>query len=271
MENSNGSPHSRNLAHKGSQFLLPPKSTSRCTLPPNASSTVSEGLPEATGGQGRHQRTSSDSFLLDEQPSWLEELLDEPETPICIRHRRSSSDSVAFLDGAAKAFGEDQYKSKNIPVGPPSGPLNSDHNRDLAHYSLYANPKSSDERQSRVWGSSFTSVPGSSALLSSSNGTSFKNTASSSCTPQEHNGVQFQAITKKDGAYLEGSSIKSGFCHPNPSASRTDSKRAKQYVLNSLVCSVIIFAFSHFLGNSLHFHISTKKAAPTVDPADLSC
>lgn len=47
----------------------------------------------------QHQRTSSESFIIEEQPSWLEDLLNEPEIPSGRgTHRRSSSDSVAYMD-----------------------------------------------------------------------------------------------------------------------------------------------------------------------------
>ncbi|XP_062197497.1 uncharacterized protein At4g06598-like [Phragmites australis] len=59
-------------------------------------------------GHGHHQRTSSESFI-EEQPSWLDDLLDEPETPVRQHgragHRRSSSDSFALLDGGAAGAG----------------------------------------------------------------------------------------------------------------------------------------------------------------------
>uniref|UniRef100_A0A0A9E2N8 BZIP domain-containing protein n=1 Tax=Arundo donax TaxID=35708 RepID=A0A0A9E2N8_ARUDO len=59
-------------------------------------------------GHGHHQRTSSESFI-EEQPSWLDDLLDEPETPVRQHgragHRRSSSDSFALFDGGAAGAG----------------------------------------------------------------------------------------------------------------------------------------------------------------------
>ncbi|KAL5203726.1 hypothetical protein ABZP36_008597 [Zizania latifolia] len=55
-------------------------------------------------GHGHHQRTSSESFI-EEQPSWLDDLLNEPETPVRQHgragHRRSSSDSFALFDGGS--------------------------------------------------------------------------------------------------------------------------------------------------------------------------
>lgn len=55
--------------------------------------------PHAREGYRQHQRTSSESILIEEQPSWLDDLLNEPETPVKKgSHRRSASDSVTFLD-----------------------------------------------------------------------------------------------------------------------------------------------------------------------------
>ncbi|GLT69967.1 hypothetical protein SLA2020_420750 [Shorea laevis] len=228
MENSNGWSNLRNFAYTGRQLLLPPKSNFQCIFPSNASSIVgSEGFREPNGGQVHHQRTSSASLLLEEQPSWLQELLDEPETPVCRGHQRSSSDSIACLDGATKAFGEDGYKFKNIPAGASRGSPNFDHHKDLSHASFYANSSTSDTQQKRVCESSFTSVTCSNSLLSTSDGISFQKSGSS-CPPQEPDGLPFKAIVKKDGAYMEGSSIRRDCFHPNPSASRTDSKRPKQ-------------------------------------------
>ncbi|XP_077235627.1 bZIP protein isoform X2 [Tasmannia lanceolata] len=47
----------------------------------------------------RHRRFPSQSSVLDEQPSWLDELLNDPETNVKgTFHRRSASDPVAFLE-----------------------------------------------------------------------------------------------------------------------------------------------------------------------------
>lgn len=219
MENSNGLSNLRNFAYTGRQLLLPPKSNFQCIFPSNANYNArsiagSEGFPEPNGGQQvHHQRTSSASLLLEEQPSWLQDLLDEPETPVRRGHQRSSSDSIACLDRAAKAFGEGGYKFKNIPAGASRESPNFDHHKVLSQASLYAN--------------SSTSVACSNGLSSTSDGISFQNSGSS-CPPQE-------PVARKDAAYaayLEGSSIRRDCFHPNPSASRTDSKRAKQYVVH---------------------------------------
>jgi hypothetical protein len=86
------------------QALLPPRSPFPAA--PHAELGPIARPREAHHRHG-HQRTSSESFLVDEQPSWLDDLLDEPETPARAHgrpgHRRSSSDSFALFDGSASA------------------------------------------------------------------------------------------------------------------------------------------------------------------------
>lgn len=70
----------------------------------------SDCIRKPMGGQMHHQRSPSESFLREEQPSWLEELLEEPETPVQRGHRRSSSESFAYLGAAAKPSSFDKPK-----------------------------------------------------------------------------------------------------------------------------------------------------------------
>lgn len=51
-------------------------------------------------GVNHHQRCSSESFLLEEQPSWLDDLLNDSDTVFHRGHRRSASDSYAYLGEA---------------------------------------------------------------------------------------------------------------------------------------------------------------------------
>ncbi|KAL6642365.1 hypothetical protein ACP70R_020546 [Stipagrostis hirtigluma subsp. patula] len=95
------------------QALLPPRSP----FPAAAAASAPAPAPHAELGpiarprdghhRHGHQRTSSESFLVDEQPSWLDDLLDEPESPARGHgrpgHRRSSSDSFALFDSGAAA------------------------------------------------------------------------------------------------------------------------------------------------------------------------
>ncbi|GER37829.1 basic-leucine zipper transcription factor family protein [Striga asiatica] len=64
---------------------------------------------------------SSESLLIDEQPSWLDDLLNETETVIFDRgHRRAASDSYAYLGNLAdEAFNfEDESKYIDSLFGP---------------------------------------------------------------------------------------------------------------------------------------------------------
>jgi len=129
--------------------------------------------------------------------------------------------------------------------------LTFDHHKVLSHASFYANSSTSGTQQKRVCESSFTSVTCSNGLLSTSDGISSQNSGSS-CPPQEPNGLPFKAVVKKHGAHLEGSSIRRDCFHPNPSASRTDSKRPKQYVVH-LICfqnHYLLFFMVHNTSNT---------------------
>lgn len=92
------------LRNPGKQLYLPPKSPFPSISAPvygDHGSSGSREPPRLRDGQRQHQRTSSESFLIDEQPLWLDDLLNEPDTPVKrAGHRRSSSDSFAYLDGA---------------------------------------------------------------------------------------------------------------------------------------------------------------------------
>ncbi|KAG7588363.1 Basic-leucine zipper domain [Arabidopsis suecica] len=106
MASSKGSQSVRNLMYPGKHALLPPK------IPfPSVSASYSEYIPSGligsrhgqklSGEKTHHQRTSSESHLVEELPFWLDDLLNEPDSPArkC-GHRRSSSDSYAYLDVA---------------------------------------------------------------------------------------------------------------------------------------------------------------------------
>ncbi|KAL1214508.1 hypothetical protein V5N11_000281 [Cardamine amara subsp. amara] len=103
---SKGSQSVRNLMYPGKHALLPPK------IPfPSVSASYTEYIPSGLIGsrhgqklrdeKTNHQRTSSESHLVEELPFWLDDLLNEPDSPArkC-GHRRSSSDSYAYLDVA---------------------------------------------------------------------------------------------------------------------------------------------------------------------------
>ncbi|CAH8377461.1 unnamed protein product [Eruca vesicaria subsp. sativa] len=106
MASSKGSQNVKDVMYPGKNALLPPK------IPfPSVSAPYSEYIPlgsrhghklsDEKTHHHHHQRTSSESDLLEEPPLWLDDLLNEPESPVrkC-GHRRSSSDSYAYLDMA---------------------------------------------------------------------------------------------------------------------------------------------------------------------------
>lgn len=82
---------------------LPPKSPGAYSMFGSGSSLFESdllsGLP--IRGGSHHKRTTSVGYLPNVQPTWLEEILESPDGEIVVKkgsHRRSSSDSVAFLD-----------------------------------------------------------------------------------------------------------------------------------------------------------------------------
>ncbi|KAM3293475.1 hypothetical protein ACQJBY_036808 [Aegilops geniculata] len=94
-------------------------------------------------GHGHHQRTSSES-IIEEQPSWLDDLLDEPETPVRrAGHRRSSSDSFALFDGSA-ASGAFANGFEEMGGGGQAAPWGG-----VQEY--YAKPSSYGRLQGRPW------------------------------------------------------------------------------------------------------------------------
>lgn len=93
------------------QALLPPRSPFPTAAPYADRGPIARPQVGATHHRhGHHQRTSSESFIEEQPPSWLDDLLNEPETPAARQsgragHRRSSSDSFALFDGGAAGAG----------------------------------------------------------------------------------------------------------------------------------------------------------------------
>ncbi|XP_030551069.1 basic leucine zipper 2 [Rhodamnia argentea] len=53
----------------------------------------------------RHKKSPSQSAILEEQPAWLEDLLDDPDSSYKgVMHRRSASDSITLLDGLSDSL-----------------------------------------------------------------------------------------------------------------------------------------------------------------------
>ncbi|KAG6430315.1 hypothetical protein SASPL_108379 [Salvia splendens] len=168
MENSKGSSTVRNMMYNGKNPLLPPKSPFPSISPSYAeyiptSVIGSKALPKPRDGSPHHQRTSSESFLIEEQPSWLDELLDEPETPVRKGgHRRSSSDSFAYIDtanaGSMNYGAQDDIKFKNMIPFPSWGSQDFDFHRDMRQSSFYLDPTLSGRTKSKPWDAPVNSI-----------------------------------------------------------------------------------------------------------------
>ncbi|CAH9058666.1 unnamed protein product [Cuscuta europaea] len=215
MANSKGGSSSsiRNAMYNGKNSLLPPKS-------PFPSISPSYILPTITTQKNNpvqkpnnhHQRTSSESFLMDEQPSWLDDLLNEdPDTPVRRgAHRRSSSDSFAYLDAAASNLSNLDYTFQS------SWGLNRefDHPRDGWHPApFYAVSNSSTKHRNRAREASPANQHGVPSPRETNVGVEPERAQSSSSSEKWDTVESISSAEKKD---------------PKGSASETDTKRAKQ-------------------------------------------
>jgi len=154
MASTKGAANFRNSASSGKQSFLPPKSPFP-TMPVTYSDygTIgSKGIPKPREGHRHHQRTSSESFL-EEQPSWLDDLLNEPETPMKRgAHRRSTSDSFAYMDGAniyANMDNLQQHEGRQRDI--TSQTMWGAQDFDRQHVPYYAEANSFGKPQNRGW------------------------------------------------------------------------------------------------------------------------
>lgn len=211
--------------YNGRHSLLPPK----CPFPsitPSYSDYISasaigpKGLPKYNGNS-HHQRASSESLLIEEQPSWLDELLNEPETPVQRGHRRSSSDSFTYLEAANAANTEYAVKNEHHLRNLNSNPLWASQEKqdflykDARNMSFYAEPN--PILKSKV------QVPQNDNLV-------LRRSVSLGAT-QELNGIASTTSEKQDAAEFgsqDTSSERTDSSNIKASASETDSKRAKQ-------------------------------------------
>ncbi|KAK4792605.1 hypothetical protein SAY86_023040 [Trapa natans] len=236
MSNSKGPPNLRNMMNSGKQALLPPK----CPFPSLSPSYVdyvsnppigTKAVQKPREGYANHQRTSSESFLMEEQPSWLDDLLDEPETPVRKGgHRRSSSDSFAYIDVASinrlDYTPQGDHKYRNMVASPGWRSQDFDGLASLATEPKYTKHKNKPW-ESPVHGSLLP--PG--GLPSSRNNVASQCTGAS-CPVQEvvkaiptsgekHGHLEASRNESKGPEKKDNSNVKS-------SSSDTDTKRAKQ-------------------------------------------
>ncbi|KAI4332307.1 hypothetical protein L6164_017229 [Bauhinia variegata] len=229
MENSNNLYNLGKPAHTGRPLRLPPKGVTSSFDTSQAecfshSVVGSEGLSVFPEGLGRHQRTLSADFLQTEEvPSWLTELLDEPDTSTCRSHRRCSSDSLAFLQSAAEASQRKDAYMKHTTSKSSSRQSNFYRPTDLSQIS-HRHPNSFDTSMNASWELSLSSLPCSSGYGSTSRGNVFP----SSCAPQEPDVTQSETIGKQNTEDPEVSSKENHGSRANPSASKAEAKRAKR-------------------------------------------
>ncbi|XWS62836.1 hypothetical protein CRYUN_Cryun06bG0044600 [Craigia yunnanensis] len=243
MANSKGSTNLRNLMFAGKHALLPPKSPFP-TVSPTYTDYVpnnligSKSVQKPREGSRHHQRTSSESLLTEEQPSWLDDLLNEPETSVCRGgHRRSSSDSFAYIDVSNAPnldyAAQDEYRYKNMISAPSWASQDFDYHshKDARLKSFYADVNLV-KQNNRAWDSSLNAVTHPSGLLSLRENTFIQGLGSSGA-PQEVEGAPSTAREKQDSAEsapldTKASSEKKDNSHAKSSASDSDTKRAKQ-------------------------------------------
>ncbi|KAF7842754.1 bZIP transcription factor 63 [Senna tora] len=241
MANSRGS-----SVYSGKHFLLPPKAPF-----PSVSQPYSDYVPNSMNGLNASQnpreghnplrRTSSESLVnvIEEQPSWLDDLLNEPETPVRrVGHRRSSSDSFAYLDTShtTDAFkisytDQDDYKYKNLASNPSWASQDIDHGRGSRHPPMYAEMNSA-KHKNKAWESSVNAVTHPGGASSGRDNVALQSSGSS-CAPHEAEGVASTASEKYNSVESSGQDAKASSgrkdgSHAKSSASETDTKRAKQ-------------------------------------------
>ncbi|KAJ0010249.1 hypothetical protein Pint_33258 [Pistacia integerrima] len=239
MANSKGSSNFRNSLYSGKHALLPPKSPFPSVSPAYvdyASSAVigPKAIQKPREGNIHHQRTSSESLLLEEQPSWLDDLLNEPETPVRRGgHRRSSSDSFAYIDVINASnidyAAQDEYRYKNVVSVPSWRSQDLDYHKDSRHAHFYSEAHLGKPKN-RVWESPVNTMPHPSSLPSARESV-LQNSGASGGT-HEADGVTSTANempeTAEAGPHDSMSSEKKDNSHAKPSES--DTKRAKQMV-----------------------------------------
>ncbi|XP_010500033.1 PREDICTED: basic leucine zipper 34-like [Camelina sativa] len=102
MEDLNRLSNTRNFGFIGGQSRVPQKNIGKNISPL----------------YNMHHSASLDDLLTEEQPAWLDELLSEPTSPkINKGHRRSASDTAAYLHSAIMPFKEDELMKSHV-AGP---------------------------------------------------------------------------------------------------------------------------------------------------------
>lgn len=240
MANSKGSSNYRNVMLGGRHSLLPPKSPFPSVSPGYCDYAPTgvigpKAVPKPRDGNVHHQRTSSESFLLEEQPSWLDDLLNEPETPVRRGgHRRSSSDSFAYIDVVSGSnvdyAAPDEYRYKSLVSVPSWASKEFDYLKDARQTAFYAEANSV-KLKNRAWESPVNALnhPGN---LPSARENAIMQNAGSTGAAQEADGRPSTSSEKPEtseaGPHDPKSSSEKKDNLIKASASETDTKRAKQ-------------------------------------------
>ncbi|GAB2283553.1 hypothetical protein Dimus_018060 [Dionaea muscipula] len=237
MASAKGSENDRNMVQTGKNCLLPPKSPFPCNslsyaeYGPN-SPVGSKASLKPKGSNTCHQRTCSENLILEEQPSWLDELLNEPEIPVRRSHRRSSSDSFAYVDAANLSNIDyvpiSQRDNKFNATLPTSswGSHNFDHYSDLQQGSSFGDVRSVRKSTIRTWEAPLASMNHLGNLLSfrdsmpKNAGASAALKESDQLAEKQHHGESGLHEPKSSIERTEGSHAKSG--------SSENDRRAKQ-------------------------------------------
>ncbi|QCD84585.1 hypothetical protein DEO72_LG2g4940 [Vigna unguiculata] len=241
MANSKGSSGFRNFMYPGKHALLPPKSPFPSVSQAYADYVQNPAVGLKAGNRSRegnphHQRTSSESLIIEEQPSWLDDLLNEPETPVRRGgHRRSSSDSFAYLDMANASninyADQDEYKYKSLMSMPSWSSQDFDRSKDARHLPAYVD-MNLPKQKNRSWDSFSNAMTNPVGVPSGKDSSAFQSSGLPS-TPQEADGLPPTATEKQDSVEsglqdAKSFSEKKDNSHAKPSSSETDTKRAKQ-------------------------------------------
>ncbi|KAI3951472.1 hypothetical protein MKX01_018588 [Papaver californicum] len=240
MENPKASPSFRSLPYASKQSLRPPKSPFPSISPAyvdyGSTPTIgSKALPKPKEGYRSHQRTSSESFLVEEQPSWLDELLDEPDTLVRRGgHRRASSDSFAYFDAVAASsldrLIQDEYKSRNSSTLSSWGSQGFDQYKGTQNNSFYQGPNSFGRKTNRAWESPPNSLTYPKGVPPARDNFRLQSSGSIGFA-QEIDGIPpayFDDQDQSGSVNVDGSSEIRDSTYAKPSASESDPKRAKQ-------------------------------------------
>ncbi|KAH0776271.1 hypothetical protein KY290_007682 [Solanum tuberosum] len=206
MESLNGSSSLKNFSFSNKQSIMDSTSPFLQSYV-DSNMNGSKGKAKPTEGSSHHHRCNSESFLIEEQPSWLDDLLNEPaETTTVVHkgHRRSASDTFAYLGAAAERLNTwEEPTNKNVNIGASWGSVNYVSYKDLSAVPYETKPNSSHEQKFNTAAQELNGAP--------------------SVSHEKHNMREINNSKNQ-----EGSSERSNNAQAKHSMSKADAKRAKQ-------------------------------------------